>query len=211
MGKICANCGEPVTGRAGPAGRGADLAWMAMCRPCAELWTDGMDVVVDRPGGQHIQILRCTDCGRTRACRPRWRTRCHVCLDERTDPALSEQVVKASDVRRDPAFTPDVQDDIRDLMGLANGADLEDWAVHQYLNLAAEFGVFDEFERPGWTVLAADICGHAVVTRPRVAGVARHVGPPRRLRLHSEDGTRPHRVPDLPPGGGVAHVPCEEG
>lgn len=50
-----------------------------------------MELALDRPGGAPVQVYRCRQCGDLRSCRPGWHTRCHICLDERSnDQQLNE-------------------------------------------------------------------------------------------------------------------------
>lgn len=80
----CVNCRTVVTSRASTGDRGADIAWMVHCAACADLVEDQMELVEARPGGAPIDIYRCRSCGTPRSCRPGWKTRCMVCLDDRT-------------------------------------------------------------------------------------------------------------------------------
>jgi hypothetical protein len=84
----CRNCHDEVAGRPGGAKRGPDVAWFVHCWPCARLATEAMELLENQPDGVFIQILRCRHCGAERACRPGWRTRCHICLDQRSAPDL---------------------------------------------------------------------------------------------------------------------------
>lgn len=94
---------------------------------------------MDRPGDAAIQLYQCRRCGTSRACRPNWTTRCHVCLDERS---TAEAKAIAKSAFRTLTDQPEL------------------------------------FRRPGWTVLATDICGlpwFGVRTQPHSHGTwARH-------------------------------------
>ncbi|TWP54216.1 hypothetical protein FKR81_01260 [Lentzea tibetensis] len=93
--KFCMNCRERVRGKASGRDRGPDVAWHAQCRRCAELVEDQMELVltVERRN-KPVEIRRCLTCGAERTCQPGWRTRCHLCLDERsTDVAVRRDLV----------------------------------------------------------------------------------------------------------------------
>ena len=79
----CVNCGAALSGPTA-AKRGPDTAWHLQCLECHKLVADQLDLVMDRPDGARIAIYRCTSCSTARSCRPGWRTRCHICLDERS-------------------------------------------------------------------------------------------------------------------------------
>lgn len=158
MDLVCMNCLEPVTGTAGTRSRGPDIAWCVSCRQCAELVRDQMELVSDRPSGAAIQLYRCRICGVERACRPNWRTRCHVCLDDRSASKhegmdLGRQLFIK--LQRDQAFTTVV----RRSLGLRSE---EAITVRSLAEFAAALNLEDDLEayrRPGWTVLAGDVHG----------------------------------------------------
>ncbi|MGC4768901.1 hypothetical protein ACLQ25_07945 [Micromonospora sp. DT44] len=80
----CVNCGDAVHGRANSQHRGPDVAWFVHCRPCAKLVADQMEPLAVLPPGSGVDLHRCRQCGNHRVCRRGWRTRCHICLDERS-------------------------------------------------------------------------------------------------------------------------------
>ena len=113
-----------------------EVAWCALCDPCLRLVSDQMKVVHDRPGGAEVQIQQCGWCGATRSCGTGWRTRCLVCLDERSvpDPAVQKNAHRlelGGTWRENSEFLA---------------------ATTVKLRLARYF-------RPGWTVLATDVHG----------------------------------------------------
>ena len=152
----CVNCGEPLDGSA-PVARGPDTAWHGQCLACHELVAGQMELVEDQPGGAPIQIYRCRDCGDTRACRPGWTTRCHICLDERsTGPIITQagQEFLAS-LAREPVLAMQARQALR----LAGDEDIPPRRaveIRSSLTLAEELRRLD---RPGWTILAADVYG----------------------------------------------------
>jgi hypothetical protein len=152
--KWCVNCGDKVIGPASVAERGPDVAWFVHCRACAELATEPMELVEDRPGGARIQILRCRRCGTERACRPRWRTRCHVCLDERYDP--DSEV--SEDVRAVLGSSHQIGR-ARRFLGLADDEPVPLKGVVEFLAATTLETTLDSYRWPGWTVLAGDVWG----------------------------------------------------
>ncbi|USX55377.1 hypothetical protein [Lentzea sp. HUAS12] len=113
-----------------------EVAWCALCEPCLLLVADQMKLVHDRPGGAEVQIRQCGWCGTARSCGTGWRTRCLVCLDERSvpDPAVQENAHRlelGGTWRENSEFLA---------------------ATTVKLRLAKYF-------RPGWTVLATDVHG----------------------------------------------------
>jgi len=152
--KACVNCGDKVVGRAGGAGRGPDVAWFAHCWPCAELATEPMELIEDQPGGAAIQVLRCRRCGTERACRPGWRTRCHVCLDERGTPDLAVALEALGTLRSNHQIGL-----LRQFLGLAGGEPIPIPGVTEFLAATALEATLDIYRRPGWTVLAGDVHG----------------------------------------------------
>lgn len=60
------------------------MAWYNQCQACHELAQSRLELLEDQPAGALIQVYRCLDCDGRRACRVGWRTRCHVCLDDRS-------------------------------------------------------------------------------------------------------------------------------
>lgn len=75
----CANCGREVT-----KSHGAAVAWFGSCDDCTRAAEEQMELVADRTSGTPIQLYQCRTCGTMRSCRPGWRTRCMVCLDNPT-------------------------------------------------------------------------------------------------------------------------------
>jgi hypothetical protein len=151
-GIVCANCGEGMPARANSGRRGPDIAWLVHCRECAELVGEQMDVVWERPGGESIEILRCRWCGTARTCRPGRRTRCMVCLDERSGLFKGRGV---GDVRS-------LGD--RFLRVIASAFEIQErqvrwqhvWEVQNYLVVQQRL---EALARPEWTLLATDIQG----------------------------------------------------
>ena len=201
----CANCG---TGLAVPVDRSggvpAAVAWMNSCRPCAELAAEMMELEEDRPRGAKIQIWRCRWCGSRRACRPGWKTRCHICLDERTvlDDAALDGL--AEELRDD--LGPESRAILRDGHGLGPNEWVDDVEAFQ---LYSAFDIDDEmrfYDRPGWTLVAGDLKGlpwgwtdaphsHGVWGRHDACGTLQNM---RRLAecavCDPEPGSRTHRA-----------------
>lgn len=139
----------------GSSGRVLAVAWMNACATCATGIADQMQVIEDQPGGQRIQILQCTWCGDERACRPGWRTRCHLCLDDRTSPIHIEDI----ELVREAMVEQGHLDDLRSYRGLDSGEDIDDWTLHEAISYDLVDGTLVSYARPGWTVLATDIHG----------------------------------------------------
>jgi hypothetical protein len=152
----CANCHAPLTGP-DAVSRGPDTAWHGQCQECYELSQDQIELVYDEPDGAPIQIHQCRRCGDLRACRRGWRTRCHVCLDGRTsqtalgaasehclalfseDPLLALRVGRNLNLERGEPITPRVIVEATSCLTVATQV--------------------ARFERPGWTVVGADVWG----------------------------------------------------
>jgi len=156
--KHCMNCGDLVEGRPWSASRGPDIAWFIHCRPCGELVTDQMEISHDRPSGHPIQIHRCKNCGVARTCRPGWRTRCHICLDERTygvaAMAAGDELLAGSTLP-DSVFLAIAQRSLGD----PKHADTVTIAAAAKANLLALRNRLALHERSGWTLLAGDVHG----------------------------------------------------
>ena len=152
--RLCVNCGSALSGpcavAAGPA-----RAWYRHCRACAELVADQMDLVIDQPEGASIRIYRCRSCGTARSCRPGWRTRCHVCLDERSSgPVITEAARRFQEMLAGDA---DLKRQAR-LLAAAPTRNTDRTAVEASAALVLATAV-RRAERPGWDVLAADVHG----------------------------------------------------
>jgi hypothetical protein len=153
----CVNCADPVHGRAGGAGRGPDIAWFIHCWPCAELVQNQMEPVEELSAAGNIVIYRCRTCGFERTCRPGWRTRCHVCLDERAAD------VPAFDLGQDMLkYLRDDEDalrEIRQFLGMRRRAPIPVRGAGEFRSAISLDGELDRFRRSGWTVLAGDVHG----------------------------------------------------
>lgn len=139
--KCCANCGESLGVPRGRSGGVIAVAWMNTCRPCADLVADQMELVLDQPGRVDIRIWRCRNCGTSRACRSRWRTRCHACLDKRT-------ILEGIDGLADDfaAAEPDTAAIICDELGWER---MTDTAAHVWLSARDYDEELDFYARPG--------------------------------------------------------------
>jgi hypothetical protein len=150
--KQCVNCHTPMPSRARTGDRSQDVAWMVHCKVCAALVEDQMALVASRPTEAKIEVYECRTCGTPRSCRTGWRTRCMVCLDERTclpDDA-ADLATKALDAlaqrRSSDTVLPRIQvDDPRE--------------VWQQCALVVIADKVASLSWPGWTVLATDIWG----------------------------------------------------
>ena len=116
-----------------------------------------MELLEDHPDGRRIQILRCRHCGAERACRPTWRTRCHVCLDQRStlDPFVLRQARDTLATLRSNRQT----DLVRQFLGLKTGERISWPGVVEFMAATALDAILESYRRPGWTVLAGDVCG----------------------------------------------------
>jgi len=147
----CVNCGDPLAGPDAVA-RGPDAAWHLQCWQCYELCAGQLELIADQPSGAPIRIYRCRRCGTTRSCRPGWTTRCHVCLDERsngpvvTDAGYALLSGRGGDPElRRPALTPPTGEQIRRAVEASS------------LRVLAD--VLRAARRPDWESLAADVHG----------------------------------------------------
>lgn len=153
---VCANCLMPLTGP-GATAQGPYAAWHNQCQPCYDRGQERMELAEDRPGGQRVQVYRCLDCGDQRSCRPGWRTRCHVCLDERSNADGLERASKDCLV----VFAHDPMLGLRVGRGLNLEPDepITPRAIVQAMSCLTVAEALARFERPGWTVVATDVWG----------------------------------------------------
>ena len=152
----CANCGEPLNGP-GAVARGPDTAWHGQCRSCHALVADQLELAEDQPGGAKIQIYRCRGCGELRACRKGWLTRCHICLDERSTGPIVTAAGKEflAGLRGDPGLAGRA----RQLLRLADDEEIPLRGAVEACSSLALASELRRLDRPGWTIIAADVCG----------------------------------------------------
>ncbi|MFS8103888.1 hypothetical protein LFM09_42885 [Lentzea alba] len=129
--KQCINCMTRL-----PRKEVAEIAWCALCAPCQQVVADQMKLLHDRPGGAEVQIYQCGWCGTARSCGLGSRTRCLVCLDERSVP--------------DPA-----------VQKIARRLELDGtWRENSEFIAATTVKIrLAKYFQPGWTVLATDVHG----------------------------------------------------
>lgn len=129
--KQCINCMTRL-----PRKEVTEVAWCALCAPCLRAVSDQMKLEYDRPGGAPVQIHRCGWCGVARSCGVGRRTRCLVCLDDRSVP--------------DPA-----------VQKVAHRLELDGtWRENSELIAATTVKIrLARYFQPGWTVLATDVHG----------------------------------------------------
>lgn len=152
----CANCGDPLNGP-DLVPRGQDTAWFLQCQACVELAEAEFELLHDRPDGNPIHIYRCQRCGELRSCRPGWRTRCHVCLDDRSRaPWVAETgELFLARLKEDPELD-------RQARRLLELADDQSISIRSAVEVASTLAVAEQlqrFTRPGWTILATDVYG----------------------------------------------------
>jgi len=127
---------------------------MVHCRKCAALALAQMEIAERRPNGAPIDIWRCKVCGHQRACRPGWKTRCHMCLDVNFVMERGARHALTAMFRRDPRrreFARSWPDDVQSSDGPRDY--LQTCAVIRVL------AVIESLERPAWTMLAIDAYG----------------------------------------------------
>ncbi|MDX3660596.1 hypothetical protein PV646_25105 [Streptomyces sp. ID05-26A] len=126
--KQCINCMTRL-----PRKDVTEVAWCALCAPCLQVVSDQMKLLHD---GGSVRILQCGWCGVARSCGAGARTRCLVCLDDRSVP--------------DPA-----------VQGIAHRLELGGtWRENSEFLAATTVKVrLAKYFRPGWTVLATDVHG----------------------------------------------------
>ncbi|OON30562.1 MULTISPECIES: hypothetical protein [unclassified Micromonospora] len=152
----CGNCGEAVSGRAGSRGRGPDIAWFAHCYPCAALVADQMEPLGVLPDDSGVDLHRCRSCGTYRVCRTGWRTRCHVCLDERT---AGQALVAGEQLLARLPHEPALADQVRRFAGLPAADAIPVRAAAEFRAAVALGEELDRRRRDGWTDVAGDVCG----------------------------------------------------
>ncbi|WP_157740229.1 hypothetical protein [Micromonospora auratinigra] len=153
---VCINCGDAVHGRAGSRGRGPDIAWYAHCHPCAALVADQMERLDVLPEDSGAALYRCRTCGTDRICRLGWRTRCHVCLDERsTGHALAAGQRLLTDLPDDPALA----DQIRRFAGFTTADAITARAAQEFQAAVALGTELDRRRRDGWNDVTGDVHG----------------------------------------------------
>jgi hypothetical protein len=152
----CVNCGQPVRGRAGSAYRGRDTAWFVHCPPCADLAARQVEPTDLAPADSGIVIHRCRRCATLRVCRASWRTRCHVCLDERSAGlALAAGERLLAGLPGDPALAVEV----RAFAALAPDEPVPVRVAAEFVAAHALAAALERHDREGWTVLAGDVHG----------------------------------------------------
>ncbi len=110
----------------------------------------------NRVGG--LLVYECQQCGATRTCRQGWRTRCHVCLDERAAPSL-EVLDMGADVVKQLLDDRELDEEVRDVLELGPHDAVSATAAAGYCAGAALADEMIRYERAGWTVLATDVHG----------------------------------------------------
>ncbi|WFE65944.1 hypothetical protein [Micromonospora sp. WMMD714] len=152
---VCVNCGGIVDGRSNTRQRGPDIAWFVHCRPCADLVADQMQPLGLLPGGS-VDLYRCRTCASLRVCRTNWRTRCHLCLDERSAglslAAGARLLSRLSD-------EPELVDQVRRFAGLADADTIPTRAAAEFQSALALGAELDRRRRDGWAELVGDVHG----------------------------------------------------
>ena len=165
-----------------------------------------MELTLDYPEGASIQVYRCRQCGDLRSCRPGWRTRCHICLDERTDAEWVEE--NSQQCLAMFSANPLQALQAGQNLNLSCGEPITPNAIVQATASLTVATQLARFARPGWTVIATDVWGlpwRGVRTRPVSHGTwAQHdeCGSLAKLRAGSVDcptcgpqpGSRTHRA-----------------
>jgi hypothetical protein len=153
---VCANCGEVLTGPCA-AERGPDTAWHGSCKACHGLAAEQMELTEDQPGGARIQIYRCRQCGDLRSCRPGWLTRCHVCLDERSEESRLETASRhcLEMFSADPLLGLRVGRNLN----VDRGQPITARVIVEATSCLTVATQLTQYERPGWTVIATDVWG----------------------------------------------------
>lgn len=193
--KICANCGDslgiPVTKKGGVRA----VAWMNHCDERADAIAEQMVLADEFPT---VQIWQCSECELTRTCRPGWSTRCHACLDDRTNLTdLDLDGLAAAFEDRFPEYAEEAKE------WLVADA-LDDASVHEYLSAAAYEEELEFRAHPGWTVLAGDVKGlpyqrwdtesHGFWGRHDKCGTVQNLSVRECRNCDPEPGSRTHRA-----------------
>ncbi|SCL50713.1 hypothetical protein [Micromonospora chersina] len=154
--RACVNCGEAVHGRANSPYRGPDIAWFVHCHSCAALVADQMEPLDLLPADSGADIYRCRNCGTHRVCHKGWRTRCHVCLDDRSSGlavAAGERLLS-----RLP-YQPALADQVRRFAGVTATDAIPVRAAAEFQAAIALGEELDRHRRDGWSDLTGDVRG----------------------------------------------------
>jgi hypothetical protein len=126
-----------------------------------------MELAHDCPGGAAIQIYQCRRCGDLRSCRRRWHTRCHVCLDERSNDQQLNQ--NSQDCLAVFSANPILGLRVGRNLNLDHGQQITGRAIVQATATLTVATALARLSRPGWTVIATDVWGlpwNGVRSRP---------------------------------------------
>jgi hypothetical protein len=134
---------------------------MGQCAQCAEEIKGHLELILDHPDGEFIQIFRCIYCGSERACRPGWTTRCHVCHDERTAGSWleeSEVIYRNWLAESSEGDVRDLETSLREFANIGN-AELDLHDIADFVSAECLAAELDLKAQTGWTLLGTDICG----------------------------------------------------
>ncbi len=152
----CVNCGAQFSA-SNSADRGPDIAWHLQCVECHRLVAEQLELTFDRPNGAHIMIYQCRACGTPRSCRPGWRTRCHICLDERSNGPIVTAASNTGVIRL--SQYAHVADQIKAILAGTSDDEIRARSIVELNSALTLASVIRQAERPGWSVLATDIHG----------------------------------------------------
>ena len=151
----CANCGAILSGP-GAVKAGPDAAWHRQCLECHLLVAGQLTLIADEPNGAHIAIYQCAS-GASRACRPGWHTRCHVCLDARSRGPVVAAAGQSALTRL--AGNRELGEQLKAVVSGAPDDQVRARAIVELSSALTLASAIRDAQRPGWSVLATDIHG----------------------------------------------------
>jgi hypothetical protein len=116
-----------------------------------------MEPLPGLPGIDKVLVLRCRTCGFERTCRPGWRVRCHVCLDERTRDVPIWRI--GGNLLKELSNDGDARDEARQFLELGEREPITVRGAAEFCAARALEDELDKYKQPGWTVLAGDVHG----------------------------------------------------
>lgn len=139
-----------------------------------------------------VLVYRCRRCGVDRTCRRGWRTRCHICPDERSTPAL-EVLQKGGALLQALRHDPEQKALILRQLDLPGRAKLSAAALAAHLAALTLNDELDRYRRSGWTEIVTDVHGLPWLgerlgdSSHGTSGVHRRCGTRQRLRIGAID------------------------
>ncbi|MGV9213982.1 hypothetical protein ACTFTM_19170 [Micromonospora sp. RB23] len=108
------------------------------------------------PAASGVDVHRCLRCGNHRICRGRWRTRCHICLDERS---LGLAISVGQGLLSRLPDEPELAHKLRQFAGLATVDVVTPRIAAEFQAAVALAADLDRRSRVGWTDVSGDVYG----------------------------------------------------